>query len=112
MHDLISRRGIGLPGMSQSHPRCRCICTRGLPSDDQRPIRPKLGEREQEAVLNWLRYDTKKAAAQQMYVTEHTLSTHIERVRRKYEAVGRPAPTKAAMLVRALQNGLVDLDDF
>lgn len=47
-----------------------------------------------------------------MFVTESTLSKHIERVRRKYDALGRPAPTKAAMLVRAIQDGLVGLDDF
>ncbi|WP_254849104.1 LuxR family transcriptional regulator [Mycobacterium sp. GA-1841] len=51
-------------------------------------------------------------AAAQMYVTEHTLSTHIERIRRKYDAVGRAAPTKAAMLARALQDGLIDIDDL
>lgn len=62
--------------------------------------------------MNWLRHDSKKAAAREMYVTESTLSKHIERVRRKYDALGRPAPTKAAMLVRAIQDGLIRLDEF
>ncbi|OMC39080.1 hypothetical protein A5740_03065 [Mycobacterium sp. GA-1841] len=74
--------------------------------------RPRLSNREQEALLNWLRHDSKRVAAAQMYVTEHTLSTHIERIRRKYDAVGRAAPTKAAMLARALQDGLIDIDDL
>lgn len=47
-----------------------------------------------------------------MFVTESTLSKHIERVRRKYDDLGRPAPTKAHMLVRAIQDGLVGLDDL
>lgn len=47
-----------------------------------------------------------------MYITERTLSTHIERIRAKYDALGRPAQTKAALLARAIQDGLVDVDDF
>ena len=69
------------------------------PFDRQHPprkVRPHLEHREQEAFLNWLRHDTKRAAARQMYVTESTISTHMQRIRRKYAEVGRPAPTKAA----------------
>lgn len=88
-----------------------CPCGDKL-SGHHRLVRPQLGERECEAVLNWLRHDSKKAAAREMYVTESTLSKHIERVRRKYNDLGRPAPTKAHMLVRAIQDGLIGLDDF
>jgi DNA-binding CsgD family transcriptional regulator len=74
--------------------------------------RPRLGERERAALIAWLRHDSKKAAASELYVTESTISTHIERIRGKYAALGRPATTKAAMLARAVQDGLLDLDDL
>jgi hypothetical protein len=38
--------------------------------------------------------------------------THIARIRSKYADVGRPARTKAQLLARALQDGLVQLDDL
>lgn len=91
--------------------RTECPCGRSALAH-RRLDRPQLGDRERQALLNWLRHDSKKAAAREMYVTESTLSKHIERVRRKYDALGRPAPTKAAMLVRAIQDGLVRLDEF
>jgi len=34
------------------------------------------------------------------------------RARDKYEAVGRPAPTKAALIKRALEDGLITRDDI
>ncbi|WP_263998901.1 hypothetical protein [Mycolicibacterium vanbaalenii] len=37
------------------------------------------------------------------------MKTHIERVRDKYEAVGRPAPTQALLLIRAIQDGWIDI---
>ena len=40
------------------------------------------------------------------------MDTYIARMRIKYAEVGRPASTKAALVARALQDGLVDLDDL
>lgn len=74
--------------------------------------RPQLGDRELDALLSWLRHDSKRAAAAEIYVSESTVSTHIERIRRKYAALGRPANTKAALLARAIQDGLLDLDEL
>lgn len=71
-----------------------------------------LGQRERAALLSWLRHDSKKAAAAELYVTPSTISTHIERIRHKYDALGRPAHTKAAMLARAIQDGLIELDEL
>jgi hypothetical protein len=36
----------------------------------------------------------------------------LSRIRAKYSAVGRTAPTKAALLARALQDGFIDIDDL
>lgn len=85
-----------------------CRCREG----DARRRAPTLGERELDALLAWLRHDSKRAAAAEIYVSESTVSTHIERIRGKYAALGRPANTKAAMLARAIQDGLLDIDEL
>ncbi|MEO6881467.1 MAG: hypothetical protein ABI181_11060 [Mycobacteriaceae bacterium] len=41
-----------------------------------------------------------------------TINTDLTRVRVKYPAVGRSAPTKSTLLARALQDGLLDLDSL
>lgn len=71
---------------------------------------PALSRREQQVLLTWLRHDTKDDAARELYITVNTLRTHIQRIRDKYAAVGRRAPTKAALFVRAIQDGLIDID--
>lgn len=95
-------------GSEPATPSC-CGCRR---RGARRRPRPRLGVRESAALLAWLRHDSKRAAAAEIYVTESTISTHIKRIRGKYAAVGRPATTKAAMLARAIQDGLLDLDEL
>jgi hypothetical protein len=41
-----------------------------------------------------------------------TVNTHLGRTRTKYAAVGRTATTKSALLARALQDGIIDLDEL
>jgi hypothetical protein len=36
-----------------------------------------------------------------------TLKTHLRRIRMKYAEVGRPAPTRRDLYVRAVEDGLV-----
>ncbi len=74
--------------------------------------RPSLSSREIEVLLEWLRSDSKSAVATRLYVTESTVSTHLMRIRRKYDDVGRPASTKAALVARAVQDGLISLDEL
>lgn len=71
--------------------------------------RPQLGNREVEVVVAWLVHGTKARAAPVLYVEESTVKTTIERVREKYAAVGRPAPTQVALLIRLVQDGVIDL---
>lgn len=71
---------------------------------------PALTEREIEVLRAWLMCETKEAAGRLLYVSPATVNTHISRIRAKYEAVGRSAGTKALLLVRALQDGLIDVD--
>ncbi|BBZ65900.1 hypothetical protein MINS_13290 [Mycolicibacterium insubricum] len=74
--------------------------------------RPDLTEREVEVLLTWLRTDSKAEAGRMLYVAGTTVHTHLERIRAKYDAVGRPARTKAALAARAIQDGYVALWDL
>jgi DNA-binding CsgD family transcriptional regulator len=47
-----------------------------------------------------------------LFITASTVNTHVNRIRAKYSASGRPANTKAVLLARALQDGYVTLDEF
>ena len=73
---------------------------------------PRLSAREIEVLTTWLVSDTKSAASRSLYLSMGTVNTHLTRIRAKYSAVGRTAPTKAALLVRALQDGFIDIDQL
>src|SRR3954465_8127539 len=45
--------------------------------------------------------------ARQVGMTPETFRTHLRRIRAKYEKVGRPAPTRRDLYVRAVEDGLV-----
>lgn len=73
---------------------------------------PGLSQRERQVLRAWVLADSKEEVGQKLFIAESTVNTHIARIRMKYEAVGRPASTKAALLARALQDGIVDLDQL
>jgi DNA-binding CsgD family transcriptional regulator len=73
---------------------------------------PYLSTREKEVLIAWLKTDSKIAVGQSLFITASTVRTHIQRIREKYEAVGRPAPTKSALTVRAIQDGFITVDDL
>ncbi|UEA58105.1 LuxR family transcriptional regulator [Gordonia otitidis] len=72
--------------------------------------RPVLSRREVEVLLTWLRAESKEDAAAELFISASTVSTHLARIRTKYTAAGRPAPTKTHLLARALQDGYTSLD--
>lgn len=82
-----------------------------LPVDGPLP-RPELAPREKEVLLAWIRTDSKDGVARQLHIAPTTVRTHLQRIRAKYAAVGRPATTKAALVARAIQDGLIDVDDL
>jgi len=84
----------------------------GAIADDRRDERPVLSPREQEVLLHWFRTESKQLVAAALFITPATVNTHLARVRTKYAAAGRPATTKAALIARALQDGLVTLEDL
>lgn len=73
---------------------------------------PPLSAREVEVLLAWFAAESKEEAATALFITAATVSTHITRIRGKYDLVGRPARTKAQLLARAIQDGITALDDW
>lgn len=84
----------------------------GAMADDPRRRRPRLSPRELEVLLSWFRTESKDLVAASLHITRATVNTHLARIRTKYAEVGRPAPTKAALIARALQDGIVTMDDL
>jgi DNA-binding CsgD family transcriptional regulator len=80
---------------------------------ESRPLRrPALSPREVEVLLRWLQCDSKNAVAADLYLSIGTVNTHLARIRAKYNQVGRSAPTKAALVARAVQDELISLDEL
>jgi DNA-binding NarL/FixJ family response regulator len=79
---------------------------------DTRRIRPLLAPREVDVLLEWFRCESKDLVGQKLGISPRTVSTYIDRVRIKYANTGRPASTKAALVARAIQDGMVSLDDL
>jgi DNA-binding NarL/FixJ family response regulator len=73
-------------------------------------LRPVLAPREQEVLIAWFQTDSKDLVAQQLFLAPSTVRTHLQRIRAKYAAVGRPASTKAALVARAIQDRIIDID--
>ncbi|WP_433529590.1 response regulator [Micromonospora sp. CA-263727] len=74
---------------------------------DSRPDRPVLSDQEREALLLWFQSMSKASVARRMRISEHTVKQYVDRARIKYTRAGRPAATKAALLARAIEDGLV-----
>jgi DNA-binding NarL/FixJ family response regulator len=75
--------------------------------DDQRPARPALSQQEQQALLLWFQGMSKASVGRRMSVSENTVRQYISRARAKYAATGRTAPSKDALLARAIEDGVI-----
>ncbi|MBJ7476273.1 LuxR C-terminal-related transcriptional regulator [Rhodococcus erythropolis] len=73
---------------------------------------PSLSRREVQVLLTWIRCDSKAEVSRELYIAEGTENTHLARIRGKNDGVGRTAPTKMALLARALQDGLIGIDEL
>ena len=74
--------------------------------------RPHLSEREREVLIAWFQTENKELVGKRLFIEPSTVRTHLQRVRAKYAAVGRPAPTKAALIARAIQDGILSIDEL
>jgi DNA-binding NarL/FixJ family response regulator len=79
---------------------------------DQSTGRPNLAPREQEVLIAWFQTESKDLVATKLQIAPTTVRTHLQRVRAKYAAVGRPASTKSALVARAIQDGIIVVDDL
>ncbi|MFF0707260.1 response regulator transcription factor [Gordonia sputi] len=78
------------------------------------PMHPRvpLTSREVEVLRTWLLTDSKSVAASRLVISVGTVNTHLARIRTKYADAGRPARTKASLVARAIQDGLISLDEL
>lgn len=75
-------------------------------------VAPRLSQREKEVLREWLMHDSKNTVARSLFLSLGTVNTHLTRIRSKYDAVGRGATTKTALTARALQDGIITLDEL
>lgn len=74
--------------------------------------RIKLSEREKEVLIAWFQTESKDAVGERLFIAPTTVRTHLQRARAKYASIGRPAPTKSALLARAIEDGILSLRDL
>ncbi|HEY2488725.1 MAG TPA: response regulator [Streptosporangiaceae bacterium] len=79
---------------------------------DQRPDRPALSQQEQQALLLWFQGMSKASVGRRMSISENTVRQYISRARAKYAATGRTAPSKDALLARAIEDGVIKPGDI
>jgi DNA-binding NarL/FixJ family response regulator len=84
----------------------------GALGTDTRLGRPRLSEQEVNVLREWFHCESKKGVADALNITVNTVNTYLTRVRAKYASAGRAAPTKAALVARALQDGLITIDEL
>jgi DNA-binding CsgD family transcriptional regulator len=73
-----------------------------------RPARPRLSPRQREVLVAYaVGNDVLPTVARRLGMERETFKTHLRRIRDKYAAVGRPAPTRRDLYVRALEDGLI-----
>lgn len=71
-------------------------------------VRPALSARQREVLTAYSEAnELLDVVARRLGMRSETLKTHLRRIRVKYREVGRPAPTRRDLYVRALEDGLV-----
>ncbi|MDT0445162.1 response regulator transcription factor [Streptomyces sp. DSM 41886] len=84
----------------------------GAFGSDRSPGRPTLTPREIEVLLEWFQCESKAMVAESLGLSVSTVNTYLDRVRIRYANAGRPANTKANLVARAVQDGLISLDEL
>jgi DNA-binding CsgD family transcriptional regulator len=77
-----------------------------LPGQDTR--RPALSRRQREVLIAYSAgNDLLEVVARRIGMNGQTMKTHLRRIRAKYCEIGRPAPTRRDLYVRAVEDGLL-----
>jgi DNA-binding CsgD family transcriptional regulator len=75
------------------------------PDDDPRP---RLSRRQRDVLVAYVASsDLLPTVARQLGMDPETVKTHLRRIRAKYADVGRPAPTRRDLYVRAVEDGVL-----
>ena len=74
--------------------------------------RVKLTDREKQVLVAWFQTESKELVGKRLFIAPTTVRTHLQRARAKYAGVGRSAPTKSALLARAIEDGILSLHDL
>lgn len=69
--------------------------------------RPGLSAQERQALLLWFQGMSKSSVGRRMGISENTVRQYVNRARMKYATAGRPAPSKDALLARAIEDGII-----
>lgn len=80
--------------------------------NDNGASRPNLSLREKEVLVAWFQTESKELVGKRLYIAPSTVRTHLQRARAKYAVIGRPAPTKSALLARAIEDGILSISDL
>lgn len=70
--------------------------------------RASLSPREQETLRLYASGFAQVQVARRMGIKQSAVKTNIDRIREKYARIGRPAPTKIDLRIRAIEDGLVE----
>lgn len=79
---------------------------------DERCAGPAVSPRELEVLRAWFALPSKELVAAKLHISVKTVETHIARVRVKYANAGRPASTKSELMTRALDDGLISIEEL
>ena len=84
----------------------------GALAGDRSERRPALSSRETEVLIEWFQSESKEFVAHRLGISPNTVNSHLERIRIKYAQIGREASTKVALAARAIQDGLIGVEDL
>ncbi len=75
--------------------------------DDNEFISAALTDREMEVLALYASGETAERVARHLYISRETVLDHIRRIRTKYAAIDRAAPSKLDLYHRAVEDGIL-----
>ncbi|MFT3798922.1 response regulator [Microbacterium sp.] len=75
---------------------------------DSEFVRAGLSDREREVLRLYASGETAERVAEALFLSRTTVIEHVKRIRAKYGAVDRAAPTKVDLFRRAVEDGLIE----
>ena len=106
---LATVAGVAVVGTAETHPAdVPCVVVELDVAAPAGPRHPGLAARQLEVLVAYAESnELLSVVARRLGMNEETLKTHLRRIRAKYREVGRPAPTRRDLYVRAVEDGLL-----